>query len=62
MTFILLHPCDSKVSVAVSGEHAGRHERGQAERGATATSERLTESLRKHQTASFMLPKVAKQI
>lgn len=37
---------DSKASAAASGEHAGRRERGQAERGVAATSERLTESLR----------------
>ena len=35
---------DLKVSTADSRQQAGRRERGQAERGVTATSERLTKS------------------
>ena len=47
---------DSKASVAVSVEHDGRHSRGQAERGATAPSERLTESLPKIQLVPREIP------
>jgi hypothetical protein len=44
-SFIIAHRRrDSKANAAVSAERGGRRERGQAEGGATATTERLTES------------------
>jgi len=44
---------DEKASVAVSDEYIGRRSRGQAEQGATATSERLTDSTCNNKTPSL---------